>query len=210
MSAILMFITSKFKAALRSRRCWQTTVIIWAFPIKAISITMAQNNILITCIATEDSWGQNWSTKFVVSFDKRIAHKSQNKRYRLTTCIQCWCSRWKPQKSVLTSLRVFLTKRYTRKNCKKCSGKKHPVLDVVYFLLLQVHVYNYYCNLHVQVAWIFSSFYFSFDWSCDLTPWEVVSTWRPLFRVSILSYTVGDLLVFEQSNKTVTAIIGFT
>ena len=28
--------------------------------------------------------------------------------------------------------------------------------------------------------------------------------------VTILSYTVGDLLVFEQSNKTVTAIIGFT
>ena len=76
MSAILMFTTSKFKAALRSRGCWQTTVIIWAFPIKAISITMAQNNILITCIATEDSWGQNGCTKFVVSFDERIAHKN--------------------------------------------------------------------------------------------------------------------------------------
>ena len=69
---------------------------------------------------------------------------------------------------------------------------------------------NCYCNLHVQVAWIFSSFYFNFDWSCDLTPWEVVSTWRPLFGVTILSYTVGDLLVFEQSNKTVSAITGFT
>ena len=69
---------------------------------------------------------------------------------------------------------------------------------------------NCYCNLHVQVAWIFSSFYFNFDCSCDLTPWEVVSTWRPLFGVTILSYTVGDLLVFEQSNKTVTAFTGFT
>lgn len=41
---------------------------------------MAQNNILVTFIATEDSWGQNWSTKFVVSFDERIAHETQNKR----------------------------------------------------------------------------------------------------------------------------------